>query len=96
MSACDLSIRATYSDNELDNVLCAIHHDFPMYGCKQMSGHLWSRGLGIQQHRIHEAMRQTDPGVTIACHLHALHRCHYSVPAPRSLYHIDGNHKLIW
>ena len=40
-------------------------------------------------------MRQVDPEGTMARRLNVIHHRCYSVPAPRSLYHIDGNHKLI-
>lgn len=98
MSEYGLSIHTTYAeltDNELDSVISEIHREFPMCGNKQMSGHLFSRGLRVQQHRIRESMRRVDPEGTMARRLNVIHRRCYSVPAPRSLYHIDGNHKLI-
>ena len=92
-----LSVSSMYSemgDNELDDVINSIHHNFPLCGNKQMSGHLLSRGIRVQQHRIRESMRRVDPEGTLARCLRTTHRRHYEVPAPRSLYHIDGNHKL--
>ncbi len=98
MSEYGLSIRATYSnltDCELDETVSSIHREFPMCGNGQMRGHLQARGIRVQQHRIRESMRRTDPVGTIARRLHTINRRRYVVPAPRSLYHIDGNHKLI-
>ena len=69
----------------MDDVIHDIHHEFPMCGSKQMSGHLQSRGITVQQHQI-------DPEGTIARRLHTIQRRHYAVAAPRSLYHVDGNH----
>ena len=60
-----------------------------------MSDHLQSRGIRVQQHRIRESMRQIDPEGTIVRRLHTIQRRHYAVAAPQSLYHVDGNHKLI-
>lgn len=40
-------------------------------------------------------MRRVDPEGTIARRLSTINRRVYSVPAPLSLWHIDGNHKLI-
>ena len=57
--------------------------------------HLRSNGFRVQQHRIREAIRRIDPVGTIARRLGSLHRRKYAVAAPRSLYHMDGNHKLI-
>ena len=53
------------TDGELDDIVRTIHRDFPMCGCKQMNGHLRSRGLRIQQSRIRESLRRTDPERTI-------------------------------
>lgn len=98
MSEYELSIHSTYSemtDNELDAIISDIHKEFPMCGCNQMSGHLLSRGIRVQQLRVRESLRRVDPEGTIARRLNVIHRRCYSVAAPRSLYHIDGNHKLI-
>ena len=94
----DLSIRAQYSalsDSELDSMVTEIQSQFPMCGNRQMQGHLLARGHRVQQIRVREAQRRVDPQGTIIRRLHALNRREYSVPSPRSLYHIDGNHKLI-
>ena len=47
--------------------------------------------------RVRESMWRVDPDglVTRSLNLHITHRREYSVPAPLSLCHIDGNHKLI-
>ena len=98
MSEYGLSIQYTYSEMtnlELDSVIADIHWEFPMCGNKQMGGHLLSRSIRVQQHRICESMRRIDPEGTLARRLNVIHRCCYSVPSLRSLYHIDGNHKLI-
>ena len=60
-----------------------------------MQGHLLSRGYRVQQNRIRESQRRVDPEGAIIRRLHVLNRREYSVPSPRSLYHIDGHHKLI-
>ena len=46
------------------------------------------------QHRIREAQRIDPEGSVLRC-LNALQRRVYKVAAPLSLWHIDGNHKLI-
>ena len=95
-----LSISAQYStvtDSELhvDEIVCEIQTQFPMCGNRQMHGHLLSRGYRVQQSRVRESQRGVDPHGTIIRRLHAVNRREYSVPSPRSLYHIDGYHKLI-
>ena len=98
MSDFGLSIRAQYShldDADLDSVVADIQSQFPTCGNRQMQGHLLSRGYRVQQARVREAQRRVDPNGSIMRRLHVLNRREYSVPSPRSLYHIDGHHKLI-
>ena len=86
---------AILTDYELDSLVSDIQSQFPMCGNRQMQGHLLSRGYRVQQTRIWEAQRRINPQGAIIRRLRALNRREYSVPAPRSLYHIDGHHKLI-
>lgn len=98
MSEFGLSIQAQYSDitdQELDRIVYEIQRQFPMCGNRQMLGHLLSRGYRIQQSHIRESQRRVDPDGAVIRRLHVLNRREYSVPSPRSLYHIDGHHKLI-
>ena len=60
-----------------------------------MTGYLLSCGFRVQQSRIREAQRRIDPVGTIMRQLKCLYRRRYSVAGPKSLYHVDGNHKLI-
>lgn len=51
----------------------------------------------FQESRVQESMRRVDQeGVSMRTfQLHTARRRKYSVPAPNSLWYIDGNHKLI-
>lgn len=98
MTEFGLSIRAQYSiitNAELDGIVREIQGQFLMCGNRQMQGYLLSRGYRIQQSRIRESQRRVDPEGSIIRRLHVLNGREYSVPSPRSLYHIDGYHKLI-
>ena len=98
MTTFGLSIRAQYSnisDQELDDLVQDIQQQFPMCGNKQMQGHLLHRGFRVQQTRIRDSQRRVDPSGSAIRRLHILNRREYCVPAPLSLYHIDGYHKLI-
>ena len=75
--------------------LFKLEYHFPMCGNQQMQAHLLSRGFRVQQHRVRETQRRVDPEGTLLRRLNGIFRREYSVPAPQSLYHIDGNHKLI-
>ena len=98
MAEYGLSITAEYAtltDEELDSVVEEIRHDFLMCGNRQMQGHLLSRGYRVQQQRVREAQRRVDPEGSLMRRLRVVNRQQYQVPTPLSLWHIDGNHKLI-
>lgn len=95
-----ISIQSKYSeltDDELDNVIESILRDFPNTGYKRMTGFLRSRRIRVQQARIRESMRRVNPtGVLLrSLEMRITQRRKYQVPGPLSLWHIDGNHKLI-
>ena len=95
-----MSMRTTFSqitEPELDDLIKSIVHVFPNSGYKSMRGHLLSRGFKVQESRVREAMRRTDPEGTLvrALQLRVTHRREYSVKQPLSLWHMDGHHKLI-
>uniref|UniRef100_A0A673MV46 Integrase catalytic domain-containing protein n=1 Tax=Sinocyclocheilus rhinocerous TaxID=307959 RepID=A0A673MV46_9TELE len=90
-------VYSTISNEELDALVQEIHCVHPNVGNKMMMGHLNSRGIRIQRHRVRESMRRVDMEGTLTRRMaiRTSHRCQYSVAAPNSLWHIDGNHKLI-
>ena len=93
-----ISISAQYStvsDDQLDELVAEIQQQFPLCGNRQMLGHLLARGLRVQQIRVREAQRRVDPEGSVMRRLRTINRRSYSVVAPRGLWHIDGNHKLI-
>ena len=91
------NIYTSLSDQQLDAVITDIQRDFPNVGCKRITGLLRARGIHMQQTRIRQSMRRVDPeGVLLrALEMNIIRRRHYSVAGPLSLWHIDGNHKLI-
>ena len=60
-----------------------------------MMGALRNRGIKVQRWRLRELMRELDPIGTALRWGQSICRRKYYVPAPNSLWHIDGNHKLI-
>ena len=98
MNEFSLSVRAYYtviSDEGLDLIVHEIQSQFPMCGNLQMLGHLHSRGLRVQQVRVRDSLRRVDPEGSMMRRLRTINRRCYRVQAPLSLWHIDGNHKLI-
>lgn len=95
LSICDTC--AVLTEQELDEIIKNVLMEFPNCGYKSMRGHFLSAGYKVQENRIQESMRRADPDGTVvrAIQIHVTHRRSYSVRSPLSLWHIDGNHKLI-
>ena len=57
---------------------------------------LFGEGILVQRQRVRDSMQRIDPeGAASRAMSHRLHRRVYRVAGPNSLWHIDGNHKLI-
>ncbi|XP_067259235.1 uncharacterized protein [Chanodichthys erythropterus] len=100
MSEYGLSVRQTYSDitdEQLRQVVSAFLVNFPNAGRRSVTGHLSSCGIRVQQHRVRLTLKAVDPvgNFLRGLQLNIIPRVPYSVPGPLSLWHIDGNHKLI-
>ena len=98
MSEFGLSITSLYSDvtdQELDLLVSQIKEEFPNCGYRLMCGHLLSRGHCVCQARVRESLNRVDPDGVVIRWSSAIQRRKYSVLAPLSLWHLDGNHKLI-
>ncbi|XP_041864185.1 uncharacterized protein LOC121654221 [Melanotaenia boesemani] len=85
------------TNDDLDALVMGIQRAHPNAGYKIMLGHVRSRGIHIQRHRLRASMRRVDPEAILMRRLtiQTARRRQYNVPAPNSLWHIDGNHKLI-
>lgn len=98
MNDYNLCIRSLYSvvtDEDLDRIVSDIKQEFPNCGYRLMKGHLLHRGYRVTQARIRESLHRVDPeGITIRWSS-VIYRRKYAVRSPLSLWHIDGNHKLI-
>lgn len=88
---------STLSDEELDIIVLEKIHNNPNSGFRMIQGMLLTEGYCIQQHRVLESIRRVDPvGTSLrGLMLNVIKRRSYEVPGPQSLWHIDGNHKLI-
>ena len=66
-------------------------------GCKGRPSFLRGRGIHVQQFRLRESMRRSDPeGVLLrALQLTPVSRRVYNVKSPLALWHMDGHHKRI-
>ena len=98
LKALGLGRRERYSgmtDAALDVEVLEIHNRHSEAGSRIVEGMLRSQGLLIQRQRIRDSLRRIDPQGTQERLARALHRRKYRVPSPNSLWHIDGNHKLV-
>lgn len=98
MTDFNLSIRAMYSeltDEQLDVIVEEIQRQFPTCGNKQMLGHLHSRRIRVQQHRVRESQRRVDPAGSVMRRLTTINRRRYRVSEPGALWHIDGHHRYL-
>ena len=58
-------------------------------------GILRARGYNVQQVRVRDCVRRVDPLGVVLRWAGTIQRRRYHVQGPLSLWHIDGNHKLI-
>ncbi|XP_057183751.1 uncharacterized protein LOC130550328 [Triplophysa rosa] len=100
MAEYNLSIQARYSrltDAELDACVTDVKLHMPHCGYRMMRAALKSRGHQVQFERVRAAMHRIDTMGVMSrmTQLGCVVRRTYSVSSPRSIMHIDTNHKLI-
>ncbi len=98
MTEYGLSVSSLYSnlsDGDLDVLVSQILHEYPNCGYRLMHGHLLCCGHRITQARVRNSMHRVDPEGLVIRWASTVQRRKYKVHAPLSLWHIDGNHKLI-
>ena len=90
--------RACYSnigDDELDRIISEIIGLSPNPGETLVQGALRHRGFLIQRRRVRASLLRVDPISRLLRRRQLIYcRC-YQVRAPNSLWHVDGNYKLI-
>ena len=94
----ELSLEATYTaidDADLDRVIESIKETSPNDGERMMMGHLARLGIIVPRVRIRSSIHRVDPINTAIRRSVTVRRRVYHVEGPNSLWHIDGNHKLI-
>lgn len=83
------------SDNDLDRLVAELKRKYPTCGEVLLTSHLLIRGIRIQRFRLRASLHRIDPRAIELHRRETVQRRTYSVEAPNSLWHIDGNHKLI-
>ena len=82
------------TDDELDQVLLNMYHQFPSFGRRMIDGYLLQLGERVPRGRIEASYRRVigpPPGIYGA---RRIQRRVYSVPGPMALLHHDGQHGI--
>ncbi|XP_022311962.1 uncharacterized protein LOC111117174 [Crassostrea virginica] len=98
----NLNVHNTYStisEPDLHKLVESVVKEFPEAGTKSIQSILVTKRHRLQRQRVRDAVRKVDPeGILfrrLFLSVHRIQRRTYNVRAPRALWHIDGNHKLI-
>ena len=98
MSEYNLSVTACYTsidETDLDQAVRELKEEFPNSGYRIMDGLLRQRGIRVRQFQLRESMHRINPnGITVRF-TDFIPRRKYHVPGPQTLWHVDGNLKLI-
>lgn len=83
------------TDQELDVVVQEISHSNFRLGSGSVHAILRQRGHIVQRDRVRASLQRVDPEGVALRWGQTVQRRNYCVHGPNSLWHIDGNHKLI-
>lgn len=92
---CSSGTYSTIDDDHLDELVQIAANQHPGIGIRMLKGYLQSQGFRIQRERIRLSLLRTDPIGLMERWRTTTRRRQYNVRYPLSLWHIDGNHKLI-
>lgn len=97
-SGASVDLFSEITDDELADIIRDLKQTggLPHVGAALVTGYLRSLRILVPRHRVREALRAADPeGVERRLFRGAAQRRVYRVRGPMSLWHADGNHKLI-
>jgi hypothetical protein len=80
---------STLSEQEVQNLVAEVKKKHPNAGEVMLQGHLQSKGITLQRHKIRTAIHVVDPDGVEARKRPTIKRRVYSVPYPNYLWHID-------
>ena len=93
-----LSIRSTYDDiddNALDQLVQQATNGNRLIGAEGVRARLIGLGHRIQRQRVRQSLVRVDGGGAALRSAPPIQRRTYTVAGPNSMWHVDGNHKLI-
>lgn len=80
------------SDAKLDQVMRSIHDQFPSFGRRMIDGYLVAMGERVPRRRVEASYARVIGPSTSTFGPRRIERRVYSVPAPNSLWHHNGQH----
>lgn len=83
------------TDDHLKTLIQGIQQEMPDIGLTMLRGVLNARGIHVSVVRLRDCLSEVDPVGTALRWVSPINRRVYSVPHPNSLWHLDGNHKII-
>lgn len=83
------------SQTDLDEIASLYIRLHPNAGYRSFQAFLCSQGLKVKREHVRDCMVRVDPTGVSARLRQCIQRRTYIVPGPNSLWHLDGNHKLI-
>ncbi|CAB3997619.1 hypothetical protein AC249_AIPGENE26499 [Paramuricea clavata] len=86
---------SSISDDQLDEEVQSILQVSPNSGERMLVGGIRAKGLIVQRRRVRASIVRIDPVSRELRQNTIAYRRVYNVPTPNSLWHLDGNHKLI-
>ncbi|KAA0706662.1 hypothetical protein E1301_Tti014012 [Triplophysa tibetana] len=86
---------SSLTDEELEQHIQRLHNLYPRSGSEIMRALLRAEGLLVTRQRVRLTLANIDPAAAARRWSSAVARRTYYVPYPNSLWHIDGNMRLI-
>lgn len=83
------------SDHDLDELVIRYKQNHPHDGERMLIGYLRSQNVHLPRSQIRECIHRVDPSGVRARSMKVIQRRSYYVKGPNSVWHMDGNHKLI-
>ena len=83
------------SETELEEIVRYIKSSFPNDGEVMLNAHLLRMGIKVTRASLRAAIHNVDHENTILRRAHTIRRRVYAVSRPNTVWHVDGNHKLI-
>lgn len=91
----DIGEYTQLTNEQIDGVVRIIRQEQPFSGQIIIMGTLRSLGIKIHRQRLRDSLYRIDSFRIVNRWAHIIPRRVYHVAGPNSLWHIDGNHKLI-